>query len=728
LATNDSGSQPPLQAQLTPPGGHPTPLEAEMRAKAATGELVDGGAGPFDLPAMQLWGEERTVRAAVLWDLLAGGQWPVHVKGVRLRGVRISGLLDLEGATLRCPLSLDSCYFDADDPACLDHATAVWVALIRCQLAGLEANMLTARQVDLSYSTLRTGPLSLMLANITDELICSGTQLNGTDSEGNALVAGGLKVGGSVYLDNRFTAAGAVWLARADIAGDLACDGAQLGSNRDGIGLLAEGVKVGGEVFLREGFTADGAVRLLGAAIAGDLSLSGARLGRDLGGNALVADRMKVGGEVHLHHGFTADGAIALTGADITGDLSLSGAQLTGTDDDGNALVADGIRVGAAVLLDQEFTAAGTVSFNSARAGQLVLSPAKLLGADEITFDFTAAEAQIDGVLRWAPDGQFSGRVNLQDARVGELEDSWTPTGGQAHGYWPLDGRLRLNGLTYAGLGDASLEQRLWWIRSQYQGIAPAAFAAQPYEQLAAIYRQARQDTEARKVEIAQERDRRTYGNLSWFGWFGNWFLDKTIRYGYQTWRAAAGLAVVFVAFLLLSIVGQHLHVLVPTGDIKGLHPVPTATWCTSNYPCFYPLGYTIDTVIPIINVHQASYWGPDGNAPFGWVWAASAWGATLVGWYPSWLPASPGLRTRTDTTRRRRQVRHSCVRSMRGRPVSARKLRHQAEHAVACSPLEMPLTDQALLNVAALTPPDPVPTHSIAALAAPHTTIPDAA
>jgi hypothetical protein len=200
-----------------------------MRAKAATGELLDPGGDSFDLDAMQHWGKERTVSAAVLRDLLVGGPWPpVHAKGVRLRGVRISGLLDLEGATLRCPLSLDSCYFD--EAVCLDHVTASRVMLTGCQLAGLTASMLTARQIDLSRSTLRTGPLLLMCADITGDLICSGAQLNGTDSDHNALVAGGIKVGGSVYLDQLdrpFTATGAVWLARADITGDLACSGAQ---------------------------------------------------------------------------------------------------------------------------------------------------------------------------------------------------------------------------------------------------------------------------------------------------------------------------------------------------------------------------------------------------------------------------------------------------------------------------------------------------------------------
>ena len=739
-----------------------TPLEEAMLAKAKTGEWLDCGQGPFDLAAMQLWGKDRALRAAVLRDLLVGERRPVHAKGVRLRGVLISGLLDLEGATLRCPLSLDGCYLDASDPVCFDHATASQIALTRCQLAGgLTADMLTARQVDLTRSALLQGPLSLQCANISDELICCGTQLNGTDGDLNALVAGGIRVGGSVYLDpypgdRQFTADGAVWLARADIGGDLTCGGARLGSNSDGVGLLAEGVKVGGHVLLREGFTTDGAVRLLGADIGGDLSCRAARLGHDHNGNALVADRMTVGGEVHLYRGFTAGGAVVLNGADVTGDLDLGGAQLTGADRDGNALAADGIkahhdvllgmepaddgeaarpftaagavrlaradvagqlmcngaqltgadhdgnalvadgmkvgrdvsfgqaaaddaeaarpftaagavqltradiagqlscsgaqlsvadhdgnalvangiRVGAAVLLNKGFTAAGTVSFISARADRLVLSPAKRAGADEITFNFTAKEAEIAGELRWAPDGQFSGRVNLEDAHVGELADNnWTRTSEQAHGYWPPGGRLRLNGFTYGGLGDARADQRLGWVRSQYEGARPAPFAAQPYEQLADMYSRAGQDSDARVVAIARRRDLRRYGKLNWYRKFGNWFLDWTIRYGYQTWRAAAGLAAVFVAFLVLSIAGQHQHVIVPTGDIKGLHPVPTATQCTSDYPCFYPFGYTVDTVIPIINVHQADHWGPDGHAPAGWLWVFGAWAATAAGW-----------------------------------------------------------------------------------------------
>ena len=63
------------------------------------------------------------------------------------------------------------------------------------------------------------------------------------------------------------------------------------------------------------------------------------------------------------------------------------------------------------------------------------------------------------------------------------------------------------------------------------------------------MYYQAGQDDQARKVAIARRADQRKYANINPYRWFGNWFLDWTIKYGYQTWRAAAGLVVVFAVW-----------------------------------------------------------------------------------------------------------------------------------------------------------------------------------
>jgi hypothetical protein len=104
------------------------PLEAPEQAlldKAKAGTRLDlAGGDRVDHEAMPAWGSERTVRAAVLRHLLVEPQWSVHSKGVRLRGARIRGRLDLESATVRCPLLLEDCYFDGPDPVALDYATA----------------------------------------------------------------------------------------------------------------------------------------------------------------------------------------------------------------------------------------------------------------------------------------------------------------------------------------------------------------------------------------------------------------------------------------------------------------------------------------------------------------------------------------------------------------------------------------------------------------------------
>ena len=74
---------------------------------------------------------------------------------------------------------------------------------------------------------------------------------------------------------------------------------------------------------------------------------------------------------------------------------------------------------------------------------------------------------------------------------------------------------------------------------------------------LTTVYRQAGKDTDARKAAIARRADLRRYGSLTWYRKAANWFLDKTIKFGYQTWRAVIGLAVVFVAFLVMTFVAQ---------------------------------------------------------------------------------------------------------------------------------------------------------------------------
>jgi hypothetical protein len=348
------------------------PLEEEMVANAAAGELVDGGGGPFSLVEMQAWGAERTVRAAVLRHLLIGKDWPTDARGVRLRGIRVSGPLDLQAATLHCPLHLDSCFLEGK-LVCLDQAAATVLTITGCHLGGLTGETLTAKTLDLSGSAL-TGSLRLPGASMTGTLSCRGAHLTGCDDDGNALVADGIRVGGEgVLLDSGFTTAGAVCLSRAVISGALSCGGARL-------------------------------------------------TGRDREGRALVADGIKVGFDVFLDDGFEAAGAVSLLLADITGMLSCQDARLAGRDDEGRSIAAYGMRVTGDVWLDKKFMASGEVSLRSSHIGGTLWLRGKLT-ADENEPALDAAGAQIAGTFRWAPAEQVAGRVSLDGAAVGELDD-----------------------------------------------------------------------------------------------------------------------------------------------------------------------------------------------------------------------------------------------------------------------------------------------------------------
>jgi hypothetical protein len=492
---------------------------------------------------------------------------------------------------------------------------------------------------------LAVGGISLVGAEIVGNLSCTGAWLAVAGRDGKAMAGAGIKVGGDLSLDDAFTAAGAIDLRGADIVSNLNCRRARIdGTNGDGNALNADSAKVGGHVLLTGGFTAAGVIYLLDADIAGNLECRGAHLTNPgFGGRALNAERMKVGGDVYFDtpadmSGFNAEGTIYLLGAHIDGILSCRGATLTRPGKDGNSLFGERIRVGGNVYLSQGFSAGGTLRLGAATVGgALEIAPRKLT-EDEAETALDAAGAKIFGKLRWIPEEQATGQVNLEGTAVGQLEDSWTgPYGSERpNGYWPSDGRLRLDGLTYdhiTGQHPVSVDQRLRWIRSQYEPNSGSIFATQPYKQLAKVYREAGKDTEYRRVAIAQRRDLRQYGNLRWYRRAFNWLLDVLIGYGYQTWKAMVYLAVLYALVLAFSIGARSHDAIVPIQNTALLYPSPSAQHCANQYPCFNPFGYAIDTVIPLINVHQADFWGPDASTPWGSAGVIIAYVSTGLGW-----------------------------------------------------------------------------------------------
>jgi hypothetical protein len=335
-----------------------------------------------DEAAMPSWGDSRTCRAIVIRDILRGRLVAdADPHGLRLRGARISGRLDLENLVRDVSFELCDCFLEEGILARDSHFTVI--ALTGCRIEHpaeipLDGARLSCRVLLLNRASAIghaiTGAVNLSGANISGSLYCDGADLR--NDSGPALAADGLQIGQGMFLRHGFTATGsghtgAVRLSGANIGSTLDCDGASL-RNDSGPALAADGLQVGQGMFLRDGFTADGsghagAVRLFGARVGGELDCAGASLRND-SGPALAADRLKVAEGMFLTEGFTATGshhagAVRLSGANISGSLYCDGASLR--NDSGPALAADGLQVGQGMFLRDGFTATGGDRFGA---------------------------------------------------------------------------------------------------------------------------------------------------------------------------------------------------------------------------------------------------------------------------------------------------------------------------------------------------------------------------
>lgn len=285
---------------------------------------------------------------------------------------------------------------------------------------------------------------------------------------------------------------------------------------------------------MRNGFSATGAgvmgaVRLFAARIGGALECDGVVLHND-SGPALHGEQAHTEGPVLLRNGFRATGAgarggVRLFAARIGGTLDCDGATIT--NEFGPALNAIQAHIGRSLYLRHGFSAVSDGSHAT-----INLTDTHINGA--FVFDPARLEHRTNQNLRLSVDGLTYLRLPL---------------------HITIDGWLRL-------LRDGT-----------------ADYAAQPYQQLAAVQRAAGHDSNVRKVLMAQRRDqirRRALTGRAERAWAR--LTGVTLGYGYQPWRALLGLlGMIAIAVVCAVVLGDH-------GALARVQapPTPTVTKCTT--------------------------------------------------------------------------------------------------------------------------------------------------
>ncbi|MDX6761763.1 oxidoreductase, partial [Streptomyces sp. F8] len=181
------------------PDGEPGDLSASERRMwdaFRTGSVCDlsvRAADRDDPHADHVWGPGRSVRAAVVALLLLHGPPPVpgRVASLKLRGVRITGRLDLSGGAVAPYVELQSCRFDSEIQ--LSEARFGTLRLVNCAIPRLEASRLhTEGDLHLPRCRMARG-IRLTDAQIGTDLLVSQAVVQ-RDNRGRAIAADGMSV------------------------------------------------------------------------------------------------------------------------------------------------------------------------------------------------------------------------------------------------------------------------------------------------------------------------------------------------------------------------------------------------------------------------------------------------------------------------------------------------------------------------------------------------------
>jgi hypothetical protein len=478
----------------------------------------------------------------------------------------------------------------------------------------------------------------LLAAKIGRDLDCSRGRFDG--SAGNALCCDGASIGGNVFLQQGFLARGSVRLTGAQIGGSVECRAGRFDVSR-GSALHCDRVSIGGGLFLSEGFLSRGEVRLLGAEIGGDLACADGRFEAP-GLKTLSCDGLKISGNVLLRDGFVALGSVRLVGAKIGGSLDCDRGHFQAPGYvalDCNAAIVNGNAV-----LRTGFVALGEVNFLGARiGGNLACGGGRFEAPGGIALACDGAEIG-GGVLLRDLVG-VRGRIQFSSASAATLLDD--------DGCWaapnaaPGEYTLILDGFTYQRIGDGPTDAvtRLRWLKRQHTEYLTADFRPQPWEQLIKVLRDMGHPEDARRVAIEKQRMilrndvRRLLVNAP--QWRSPFFAAKLLLiwlyglftgFGYRPLRTVGAMVGVWLVGALLFASAARQGIMVPTDVDILLHKPeaensrPLRETCAGNwtrcaglppeYPAFQPLVYSLELILPVVDLQQARKWTPRVDQP----------------------------------------------------------------------------------------------------------------
>jgi len=514
------------------------------------------------------WGPSRTIDPEVIrWlcrQAAALGRSPNSP--IDVYAAKISGVLDLSGAVIPCPLSFRCCFFQDE----------IWLKNAK-----------------------------------VPSLILSGSWTR-------TILADGMDVAGNVLLNQGFHSKGQVLLRDAKIGGNLRTEDARFEYEQgDAVHRYSENslgcdrIRVNGSIWLSKPGH--------GSAFKGEVGLASAFVGSNLecydsefenpGFAAIRADRIAVVGSVFLKGKFSSKGAVRFLNAQM-GLLDCSGGTFEG--DGETALSAEGAVISGYAVFDSVVIKCGVAQFRGVTAGDVTFRTAELTSVD-LRYATIRRELRLKKIVN-----PQNSHWNLRNASVDSLDDD-----GKS---WPNAGNILLDGFTYKRFGSVTsdnqddaatcptnLKARLGWLKLDTSN-PPWA-----YNELASAYSEAGETLNSRETLFHLEdllHRRRTKETrrvaMKVLVWTWGQCLKLTIGYGYRLWMSLCWLAPLCAVGWAISCWGHSSNLIVPTDKDAYAYSLQHGD-VPDYYPRFSALRFTIEQSLPAITLGMSGSWSADG-------------------------------------------------------------------------------------------------------------------
>ncbi len=579
------------------------------------------------------------VRACFLRFLSLGGDdfAPVHESRLELHGAYVGEDLDLSGCTIPQPLLFSRCHFAGR--VLLQNAATKSLNFQKSRVLALTAENSNVSGGVFCHSGFRSDRgVSFLYAAIDGGLRLTGSTVRSDSNP--AMNCSGARVAGDAFLNDGFLGEGGVLLSGAKIGGTLRCEAGTFRNRKEdgsGIALGCDGNAISGDAVLSNGFRSEGLVSFAGARIDGALDCSkGVFLNRTKDGIGVALNGADAEVEsVSLRDGFRAEGKVDLHAAHVRGNLLCIDARF----DNASPKKADG----SSKWIKQS--------------------------ADAIDLQ----TAKVDGIFWLGPDGrdalsapEIRGSVNLAGCHAREMVDhskSWPKRRVRSDEGKRLSAFIHLDGFTYGrfvGRGDYDAATRRKWLNRQSPRDLGVCFKPQPFEQLIKVYREMGYGGSARK--IAKFKARGAYRSLFFKLWHGWRDLPKIAKsrilapLNYIAWPFAVAARVLYSAiasmflFAIWAFVGFgaaywygwgritlfllalwaaggfFYREVAIQGSFAPSNPViylnkDLQAKCGKNWteckgappelPSFSPFTYSLDIMLPVLNLGQKHDWQP---------------------------------------------------------------------------------------------------------------------